>query len=85
MAPPREGVLLTTKLAEILRVRPGELLRVEVLEGERPQREVRVAGVVDELFGLNAYMEARSLQRLMREQGSWSGAFLRVDASRASP
>jgi putative ABC transport system permease protein len=83
VAPPREGVLLTAKLAEILRVRPGETLRVEVLEGERPQREVPVAGVVDELFGLNAYMEARSLQRLMREQGSWSGAFLRVDAAGA--
>jgi putative ABC transport system permease protein len=84
VAPPREGVLLTTKLAEILRVKPGEWLRVEVLEGERPKREVPVAGVVDELFGLNAYMEARSLQRLMREQGSWSGAFLRVDAGRAA-
>jgi putative ABC transport system permease protein len=81
--PPREGLLLTAKLAEILRVSPGETLSVDVLEGERPRREVSVAGVVDELFGLSAYMEARSLQRLMREQGSWSGAFLRVDADRA--
>jgi putative ABC transport system permease protein len=83
VAPPREGVLLTAKLAEILHVRPGEALRVELLEGERPARDLPVAGVVDELFGLNAYMEARSLQRLMREQGSWSGAFLRVDAAGA--
>jgi putative ABC transport system permease protein len=83
VAPPREGVLLTAKLAEILHVQPGEALRVEVLEGERPARDLPVAGVVDELFGLNAYMEARSLQRLLREQGSWSGAFLRVDATGA--
>jgi len=47
-------------------------------------RQLAVAGVVDELFGLNAYMEARSLHRLLREQGSWSGAFLRVDAASAS-
>jgi putative ABC transport system permease protein len=38
---------------------------------------------VDELLGLNAYMEAGALHRLLREQGSWSGAFLRVDAAAA--
>jgi putative ABC transport system permease protein len=81
--PPREGVILTDKLAEILGVAPGDLLTVEVLEGERPTREVAVSGVVDELLGLNAYMEAGALHRLMREQGSWSGAFLRVDAAAA--
>jgi len=83
VAPPREGVVLTRKLAEILGVAAGQRLRVEVLEGERPVREVTVAGTVDELFGLNAYMDARALHRLMREQGSWSGAFLRVDATAA--
>jgi len=83
VAPPREGMVLTLKLAEILGVVPGQRLRVEVLEGERPVREVAVVGVVDELFGLNAYMDARALHRLMREQGSWSGAFLRVDAAAA--
>jgi putative ABC transport system permease protein len=82
--PPLQGILLTDKLAEILHVAPGDPLTVEVLEGERPVREVTVAGVVDELLGLNAYMDARSLHRLLREQGSWSGAYLRVDA-RAAP
>jgi putative ABC transport system permease protein len=79
--PPREGVVLTERLAEILHVGAGDRLTVEVLEGERPRRKVTVVGTVDELFGLNAYMEARSLHRLMREQGSWSGAFLRVDSA----
>lgn len=83
VTPPRDGVLLTGKLADILGVEPGDVLRVEVLEAERPVREVAMAGRVDELLGLNAYMEAGALHRLMREQGSWSGAFLRVDASAA--
>ena len=81
IALPKEGVLLTGKLADILGVEPGDRLRVEVLEAERPVREVAVAGRVDELLGLNAYMEAGSLQRLMREQGPGPGAFLRVDCS----
>jgi putative ABC transport system permease protein len=82
--PPRDGVLLTAKLAEVLGVAPGEALTVEVLEGERPVRELPVAGTVDELLGLSAYMDARALHALLREQGSWSGAFLRVDAREAA-
>jgi putative ABC transport system permease protein len=77
---PPEGVVLTAKLAEILGVAPGDALEVEVLEQGRPRRRVRVAGVADELIGLNAYMEAAALHRLMREDASVSGAFLRVDA-----
>jgi putative ABC transport system permease protein len=79
-----DGVILTQKLGAILGVAPGDRLRVEVLEGERAVRELRVAGLVDELLGLNAYLEAGALHRLLREQSSWSGAFLRVDARSAS-
>jgi putative ABC transport system permease protein len=81
---PPDGVLLTTKLADILGVVPGEVVTVEVLEGERPVRGVPVAGVVDELVGLSAYMDVRALSHLMREGGSVSGAFLSLDASRAA-
>ncbi len=81
---PPEGMLLTTKLADILGVRRGDLVTVEVLEGERPIRRVAVVGTVDELVGLSAYMDLGALNRLMREGGTVSGAFLTVD-SRASP
>jgi putative ABC transport system permease protein len=81
---PREGAVLTAKLAEILAVEPGDELRVEVLEQGRPVRSVRVAGIAEELIGLNAYMDANALHRLMREGDSLSGAFLRVDAAQAA-
>jgi putative ABC transport system permease protein len=74
-----DGVILTDKLAAILGVTPGDRVTVEVLEGERAVRELRVAGLVDELLGLNAYLEAGALHRLLREQSTWSGALLRVD------
>jgi putative ABC transport system permease protein len=77
---PHQGVLLTAKLGEILGVKPGDRLRVEVLEGSRPVREVEVAGLVDELIGLMAYMDEDALGRLMREDATVSGAFLRVEA-----
>lgn len=84
VAVPRDGVLLTTKLAEVLGVVPGDQLTVEVLEGSRPRRRVRVAGTVDELIGFNAYMDRAALHRLMREDGVLSGAFLAVDQSQAA-
>jgi putative ABC transport system permease protein len=71
---------LTTKLAEILGVKPGEMVTVEVLEGARPVKEIPLAGTVDELIGLSAYMDARALNRLMDEGQTTSGAFLMVDS-----
>jgi putative ABC transport system permease protein len=80
---PPEGLVLTTELAEVLGVGPGGRVKVEVLEGARPVREVTVAATVDELVGLSAYMDERALGRLMREGGTISGARLLVDAREA--
>ncbi|KOP26718.1 ABC transporter permease [Hapalosiphon sp. MRB220] len=77
---PENGVMLTTKLAEILGVKPGDVLTVEVLEGERPTRTVAVAGLVDELIGVSAYMNIQALNRLMQEGATISGAYLAADS-----
>jgi putative ABC transport system permease protein len=77
---PTDGIVLTTKLAEILGVTPGDRLTVEVLEGARSIREVTIDSLVDELVGLSAYMDLRALNRLMQEGESLSGAYLAVDA-----
>jgi putative ABC transport system permease protein len=77
---PSDGLVLTAKLADILAVKPGQNVTVEVLEGERPVRDVVVAGTVDELVGLSAYMDRRALNRLMQEGETSSGAFMMVDS-----
>ena len=77
---PPTGVVLTTKLAQMLEVVPGQVLTVEVLEGERPVRQVVVSGLVDELVGVAAYMEIQSLNQLMQEGQTISGAYLEVDS-----
>lgn len=79
MLPP-EGILLSTKLADILQARLGDVLTVEVLEGARPTRTVPVTGTFDELVGVSAYMDIHALNRLMREGFTVSGAYLQVDA-----
>jgi putative ABC transport system permease protein len=81
---PAEGLLLTDKLAQVLRVAPGDALTVEVLEGARPTRLVPVVGLVKEPMGTLAYMDAGGLHRLLREGGTVSGAALAVDQRRVA-
>jgi putative ABC transport system permease protein len=80
----RDGLVLTSTLADKLGVAIGEEVAVEVLEGKRPIRSVPLVAVVDELVGANAYMSLAALSRLMREGRSISGAYLMVDQARAA-
>ena len=76
---PPDGVLLSRRLAEKLGVGAGELVRVEVLEGTRPAREVPVAAAVDDLLGVQATISASSLARLMGDGDLATGAWLAAD------
>jgi putative ABC transport system permease protein len=80
--PPR-GVLLTTELARILHAVPGDSLTVEVLDGRRPVRSVVLAGTIDELIGVGAYLRLDELFGLLEEGPTYSGARLEVDAAQA--
>jgi putative ABC transport system permease protein len=73
--------VLTAELAKRMELRSGDWLTVEALEGSRPVRSVPVAGTVDELLGLSAYMDMEALNRLMGEGRAVSGAYLAVDAN----
>ena len=79
---PAEGLLLSSKLAEILDVAPGEAVTVEVLEGRRPVVSLPVAGVVDTYIGTPAYMQMQALNRLMRERPAASLVNLVLDPAR---
>jgi len=77
--PSPAGVLLTGRLAKRLGVTPGDTLIAEMLDGKRVKAEVRVAGTVRELAGMNAYMRLDDLNRLAREGPVVSGAGLLVE------
>jgi putative ABC transport system permease protein len=63
----------------MLGIRPGDLITIEVLEGERPIRRVPVVGLVREFVGVSAYMRLDALNRLLREGPSISGVYLTAD------
>jgi len=78
---PADGLVVSKMLARILDVTPGGSIQVEVLEGERPKKNVSVIDVVDDSMGLQAYMDIDAVHRLMREGSVASGAALTLDSA----
>ncbi|MBN1279277.1 MAG: FtsX-like permease family protein [Chlorobium sp.] len=80
---PTSGILLTSELAGILGVKQGDMLGIEFLQGRQQQREVRVAGTIDEILGLSAYMHISELDSLAGDAGVFNAAYLRIDKTKA--
>jgi putative ABC transport system permease protein len=76
VAVPPAGMVISEKLAELLHVRVGDAIDVEVLEDFRPRRDVPVVGVIADFAGLSAYMSVDALNGLMRQEDVYSGAFI---------
>ena len=68
-----DGLVMTDRLADKLGLRIGDRVQVEVLEGRQRTLQVRLGATVPEMMGLNAYLERRTLNRLLQEgdQSSW--------------
>lgn len=81
---PAAGLLVSSKLAELLEVEPGDRVNIEVLEGRRPVLDVPVAGVFETNIGTPAYMRMDALNRLLRERPVASAVHLAVDPRRES-
>jgi putative ABC transport system permease protein len=80
---PEDGLVLTDVLADILHVRPGDRVDVEMLEGDRRTLSLPVAGTVDELFGLQAHARADALHRWLGQEASTNVALLSIDTAEA--
>lgn len=75
---PTKGLLLTDYLAELLAVRPGDLLEVEFLDGRRETLQLPLAATVTEYLGVGAYADRGWLNRLRQDGDLVSGAWLKV-------
>ena len=78
---PADGLVLSLMLSDVLGARVGDLVTVELLDGRRTTRDVRVSGIVEEHMGTSAYMEIDALRALAGEGSTLSGAFLKVDSA----
>lgn len=75
-----DGLVLSARLAELLQVKIGEYVTVDVLEGKRPTVQVRVVGTVDDLSGTNAFALQPFVNQLAEEGPLVSGAWMSVDS-----
>lgn len=73
------GLVLTDRLADKLGLKLGDTVRIDVLEGRRRTLLVPLHATVDEMFGLNAYMERHALNRLLADGDLSTGFVLSVE------
>jgi putative ABC transport system permease protein len=78
---PDEGLVINRTLADLLGVRPGDRIRVEILQGARTARDVALVALVADLMGTPAFMNRDALNRLLGEGDAMSGARLQLDAA----
>jgi putative ABC transport system permease protein len=76
---PEAGIVLNSRLARQLKVRAGDEVEVEFLQGERVKTRVHVAAIIDEMMERQAYMDRDALNRLVGEGDAVSSVRLRLD------
>jgi len=76
---PENGLLLTEKLGDILRVTTGDTLTVNFLDGSRRSARIHIAGFISQFIGLNGYMNIDELSTLLQERLVISGSYLLID------
>src|SRR5690606_27187965 len=76
---PSSGIVLSTVLADKLRMKPGDFLDVEWLDGKRLGTTVQITGLTEDFIGVNAYMGKATMAALTGSQNLVSGAYLLTD------
>ena len=79
--PPRDGLLVNARLAEVLKLKQGQIVEIEVLEGKRVVRRHLISAIIESYIGLGAYMELSSLNALIDEGPKVSGVHILYDTS----
>jgi putative ABC transport system permease protein len=76
---PDDGVVLTEELANRLGVRPGDVVTVQRLDGDRREARTFVAGLTRDMLGLHCVSSLPTAARLFGDGDLVTGALLQVD------
>lgn len=80
---PEDGVLVSLELGRRLGLAVGDSVHIEVLEGAKPELDVPVRALVDDLIGLNCYASLETVTRWMGESSVVNVALAAIDAHEA--
>jgi putative ABC transport system permease protein len=67
VALPENGLAISSWLAQLIGVRAGDFVEVDLLEGQHRTETLPVTALVEDYFGIQGMMDAQALARLMRE------------------
>lgn len=70
---------ISAHLGTLLDARVGDVVDVDLLDGQRRTIPLVVTALVEDYFGIAAMMDARALARLLREAPAVNGVHLSVD------
>ncbi len=81
---PPSGIAISQKLGDVLGVRLGDRVQIEVLEGDRRMLDVPVNGFAEDMFGLFAYCAPNVLANMLGEEGNVSSILLTYEKDEES-
>lgn len=79
--PEKHGLTVTKKLAELLDVKLGDELTIEVLESDLEPKNLAIASIFPNYTDPGAYLNRHDLHRFMKESERLTGVFLSVDSA----
>jgi putative ABC transport system permease protein len=82
---PVSGIALNSVVAKKLQIEAGDLIQLEILEGNRRRIATTVVKLIDELLGQGAYMQLGELQLLLGESATVNTAVLQTDPAQQTP
>lgn len=82
--PDGSGLTITRKLAELIDAREGDVVEIELMEGQDRSLRLPIATIFPNYTGPAAYMNRFELHRLLQEGERLSGAFVRIHAAKRS-
>ena len=77
--PPGAGIILSRYFERSWRIKPGDVIELESLEGRMRTYRIQVNRFSDDLVGLNASTDLRTLFSIMDEEPSYNLVLLRID------
>ncbi|MGT2467133.1 ABC transporter permease [Mesorhizobium atlanticum] len=79
---PESGLAISGMLANILDVRVGDTVEVDLLDGERRTVSLPVAALVEDYLGIRGMMDQEALAKLLREAPMANGVNVSLDRNR---
>jgi putative ABC transport system permease protein len=80
---PETGLAISQMLAHILGAREGDVVEIDLLEGQRRTISVPVTALVEDYFGIRGMMSASALARLLREAPAVNSVNISLDPNNA--